>query len=141
MVQNLTLSRIISLNTDFKNVPENVFFSSLYCADVSNHQCVPRDVTCHELNTCQATNSRLRRQVEHLRRSCKKSETHSPEMLSAKPDFEWPLVVVVVFSSSLVLLLTACIVVRRLRARNPPRQCTDALPMKEKSFENCGVQS
>ena len=39
-VHSLTLGKIIRLNTDFKSAPDNVFFSSLYCAGVDNFQCV-----------------------------------------------------------------------------------------------------
>jgi hypothetical protein len=42
MVHNLTLGRIIGLNTDFKSVPESVFFSTLHCESVENYQCKPR---------------------------------------------------------------------------------------------------
>jgi len=43
MVNSLTLSEIIRLNTGFKSVPENVFFSSDYCASVKDFQCVPKE--------------------------------------------------------------------------------------------------
>lgn len=42
-VNSLTLSKIIRLNTGFKSVPENVFFSSDYCASVRDFQCVPKE--------------------------------------------------------------------------------------------------
>lgn len=42
MVHGLTLGRIIRLNTNIKNVPDNVFFSTQYCAGVENYQCKPR---------------------------------------------------------------------------------------------------
>ena len=37
------MSKIIRLNTGFKSVPVNVFFSSDYCASVEDFQCVPKD--------------------------------------------------------------------------------------------------
>ncbi|XP_031575311.1 peroxinectin A-like [Actinia tenebrosa] len=43
MVHGLTLGRIIRLNTNIKNIPDNVFFSTQYCAGVENYQCKPRD--------------------------------------------------------------------------------------------------
>ena len=42
MVNNLTLARIIKLNTGIKDVPDNVFFSAKLCKTVVNHECVPR---------------------------------------------------------------------------------------------------
>lgn len=44
------MGEIIRLNTDFKDCPDNVFFSTRKCKGVKNHQCVPRpcrDVDCH----------------------------------------------------------------------------------------------
>ena len=40
MVNGLTLSKIITLNTGIDNVPDNVFFSAKICKDVVNHNCV-----------------------------------------------------------------------------------------------------
>jgi hypothetical protein len=40
--ENLTLSKIIQYNTDFKDVPDNIMFSSQHCGSVRNHQCIPR---------------------------------------------------------------------------------------------------
>ena len=40
--ENLTLSKIIQYNTDFKDVPDNVMFSSQHCSGVRNHQCIPK---------------------------------------------------------------------------------------------------
>lgn len=39
MVNSLTLSKIIQLNTGIKDVPANVFFSTKVCKKVENHQC------------------------------------------------------------------------------------------------------
>ena len=41
-VHKNTLSRIIRRNTKFKNPPENVFFSTDFCRDVENYQCIRR---------------------------------------------------------------------------------------------------
>eukprot|EP00112_Aurelia_sp_Birch-Aquarium-sp1_P019096 Seg466.3 transcript_id=Seg466.3/GoldUCD/mRNA.D3Y31 product="Peroxinectin A" protein_id=Seg466.3/GoldUCD/D3Y31 len=41
MVNNLTLSKIIKLNSGVKDVPYNVFFSTKHCKDVINHKCIP----------------------------------------------------------------------------------------------------
>ena len=43
MVNSLTFSEIIRLNTEFKTAPENVFFSSDFCASVKDFQCVPKE--------------------------------------------------------------------------------------------------
>ena len=46
--ENLTLSKIIQYNTDFKDVPESVMFASQLCTGVHNHQCIlkPEKPTC-----------------------------------------------------------------------------------------------
>ena len=41
-VEGLTLSKIIQLNTEFKDCPGHVFFSSNNCIGTSNHQCIPK---------------------------------------------------------------------------------------------------
>ncbi|KAL9953649.1 hypothetical protein ACROYT_G041099 [Oculina patagonica] len=41
-VHSLTLGKIIRLNTGFKSAPDNVFFSTDYCASVKDFQCVPK---------------------------------------------------------------------------------------------------
>ena len=43
MVNGLTLSKIIQLNTGIKDIPYNVFFSTKICKDVVKHQCVERE--------------------------------------------------------------------------------------------------
>ena len=43
MVNNLTLSKIIQLNSGVKDVPYNVFFSTKQCKDVINHKCIPHE--------------------------------------------------------------------------------------------------
>ena len=40
MVNGLTLSKIIKLNTGIKDVPNNVFFSSKVCKGTINHECM-----------------------------------------------------------------------------------------------------
>ena len=42
-VEGLTLSKIIQLNTEFKDCPEHVFFSSNNCKGNRNHQCIPKN--------------------------------------------------------------------------------------------------
>ena len=42
-VEGLTLSKIIQLNTEFKDCPEHVFFSSNNCKGIRNHQCIPKN--------------------------------------------------------------------------------------------------
>lgn len=44
-VHSLTLGKIIRLNTGYKSAPDNVFFSTEYCAGVENFQCVPHNET------------------------------------------------------------------------------------------------
>lgn len=39
-MNSLTLGRIIRLNTGFKSVPDDVFFSTHYCAAVKDFQCI-----------------------------------------------------------------------------------------------------
>ena len=39
-VHNLTLATLIRLNTDFQDVPENIFFSLKDCTEVRDHQCI-----------------------------------------------------------------------------------------------------
>ena len=40
MVNGLTLSKIIKLNTGIKDIPDNVFFASKVCKGTINHKCV-----------------------------------------------------------------------------------------------------
>ncbi|KAK3733354.1 hypothetical protein QZH41_013682 [Actinostola sp. cb2023] len=47
LVNSLTLGRIIRLNTEYKSAPDNVFFSTIHCASVENHQCKPRRDSSH----------------------------------------------------------------------------------------------
>ncbi|CAH3032723.1 unnamed protein product, partial [Porites evermanni] len=44
-VNSMTLSKIIRMNTGFKTAPDNVFFSTQYCASVKDFQCVPKTET------------------------------------------------------------------------------------------------
>ena len=45
MVNSMTLGKIIRMNTGFKTAPDNVFFSTQYCAGVKDFQCVPKTET------------------------------------------------------------------------------------------------
>ena len=38
----MTLGKLIRMNTGFKSAPDNVFFSTQYCAGVKDFQCVPK---------------------------------------------------------------------------------------------------
>lgn len=38
----MTLGKLIRMNTGFKSAPDNVLFSTQYCADVKDFQCVPK---------------------------------------------------------------------------------------------------
>ena len=42
-MEDLTLGKIIRLNTGFKDAPDNVFFATQYCKGVEKHQCVAKD--------------------------------------------------------------------------------------------------
>lgn len=44
-VHSLTLGKIIRLNTGFKSAPDNVLFSTDYCASVKDFQCIPHNKT------------------------------------------------------------------------------------------------
>ena len=44
----MTLGKIIRLNTGFDECPDNVFFSTLNCIGVKNHQCIPKPLTSKE---------------------------------------------------------------------------------------------
>ncbi|XP_073248167.1 uncharacterized protein [Porites lutea] len=41
-VNSMTLGKLIRMNTGFKSAPDNVFFSTQYCAGVKDFQCVPK---------------------------------------------------------------------------------------------------
>ncbi|KAJ7374300.1 hypothetical protein OS493_007386 [Desmophyllum pertusum] len=73
-VHSLTLSKIIRLNTGFKSVPDNVFFSTQYCAGVENFQCVPRDETPN--GSCENLQRKLRtlgKDLENTSRAVRKN--------------------------------------------------------------------
>ena len=72
-VHSLNLGKIIRLNTEFKDCPENVFFSARHCKDSrSFYQCEkkyhPTENIYKENNELMNENEKLKRIIEDLRR-------------------------------------------------------------------------
>lgn len=138
MVHNLTLSQIIRLNTDVKSVPDNTFFSTLYCASVKDYQCVPRvdGVICHESITCQAINSRLRKKVKGLTELCH-GNLSDPKMRVTSQGLDAPLLVGLVIACSLsCLVVLVCFVFwRRFKNARRVKQGEVEFHLDRKDFQ------
>jgi len=65
-VHSLTLGAIIRLNTGFKSAPDNVFFSTQYCASVENFQCARHNENL--TGRCENIQRRLRSLEQDLRK-------------------------------------------------------------------------
>ena len=68
MVENSTLSEIIRRNTNITHVPRHVFYSTLYCMDVKNEQCIPciDSSSSEKTSAHECTTTELKSQVENL---------------------------------------------------------------------------
>ncbi len=79
MVNELTLSKIIKLNTDVKDIPDNVFFSSKQCKTVTNHKCIFREAKDPDS---------LMKQIDELKSQGKQAERQYKESLESVKDKE-----------------------------------------------------
>ena len=68
MVENSTLSEIIRRNTNITHVPRHVFYSTLYCMDVKNEQCIPciDSSSSEKTSAHECTTTELKSRVENL---------------------------------------------------------------------------
>ena len=77
MVNDLTLSKIIKLNTDVKDAPADVFFSTKQCQSVVNHKCIEKEPE---------DNSYLLKKIGRILTDNKKATTEHQESLRKEKD-------------------------------------------------------
>ena len=137
-VHSLTLGKIIRLNTGYKSAPDNVFFSTEYCAGVENFQCVPHNET--PTGSCENMQRKLRtlqQDLEKSKQACeaKRSKTGAAASIDAV-DIVLTVLCVLFFLLAvlfLFLFLRVWLLLRRNLLDNVNAQKDFGLELKNKS--------
>ena len=79
MVENSTLSEIIRRNTNITHVSRHVFYSTRYCMDVKNEQCIPciDSSSSEKTSAHECTTTELKSQVENLKQTVQELQQKS----------------------------------------------------------------
>ena len=120
-MHSLTLGRIIRLNTGFKTAPDNVFYSTQYCASVKDFQCAPHiENMTGSCENIQQKLKNLERKLAKRKQDCN-VRTSVEDTNTSNNSFTTVIIVVcVVFSLAVIVLLVISLKLWfRLQQREP----------------------